>query len=221
MEEKKMKKKNLVTMLASLSLLAVVGVGSTLAYLSDATDVVTNTFTVGNVDITLDETDITKTDGTRTETGNAYTNIQCGDVLTKDPIVHVAEDSSECYIFVKVEGLDELLATEGLDVDGNTVKAFALDSNAFKDWVKVAEADGSAISQTTGKNGIYRYKETLGAEESTSAVFNSITFNSALTEYEDGEVPEISSIEITAYAIQSENLSVSDAFTSLTGYFEK
>lgn len=209
-------------MLASLSLLAVVGVGSTLAYLSDTTDVVTNTFTVGNVDITLDETDITKTDGTRTETGNAYTNIQCGDVLTKDPIVHVAENSSECYIFVKVEGLDAFLATEGLDVDGNTVKAFALDSNAFKDWVKVAEVDGSQVLQnSTKKDGIYRYKETLEAEESTSAVFNSITFSSALTEYEDGEVPEISSIEITAYAIQSENLTASDAFTSLTGYFEK
>lgn len=213
-------KKNVATMLASLSLVAVVGVGATLAYLSDATNVVTNTFTVGNVEITLDETDITKTDGTRTETGNAYTNIQPGDVLTKDPTVHVDADSSECYIFIKVEGLDDLLAETGKDGNGNEVKAFALDTNAFKDWIKVAEADGSTLSSTT-KDGIYRYKETLEASESTGALFNSITFNSAVTEYGEDGVLDISDVEITAYAIQSENIDENTAFTSLTGYFNK
>lgn len=42
-----MKKKSLVTMLAAVCLTGVVMVGATLAYFSDKTDVVTNTFTVG------------------------------------------------------------------------------------------------------------------------------------------------------------------------------
>ncbi len=42
-----MKKKKLLTMLTALVLVAVVGVGATLAYLSDKTLALTNTFTVG------------------------------------------------------------------------------------------------------------------------------------------------------------------------------
>ena len=54
-----MKKKSLLTMLLALTLVAVVGVGATLAYLSDSTGAMTNTFTVGSgIDITQDEEDI-------------------------------------------------------------------------------------------------------------------------------------------------------------------
>ena len=44
-----MKNKKLLTTLGAVALLGAIGVGSTLAYLTDTTGTVTNTFTVGNV----------------------------------------------------------------------------------------------------------------------------------------------------------------------------
>ena len=53
-----MNKKSLLMMMVTICLIAVVGVGATLAYLSDATNVMTNTFTVGSgIDVKQDESD--------------------------------------------------------------------------------------------------------------------------------------------------------------------
>ena len=51
-------------------LLVTVSVLGTMAYLTDK-DQVVNSFTVGSVAITLDELDVTKTDGSRTD-ANTY-----------------------------------------------------------------------------------------------------------------------------------------------------
>ena len=48
-------KKSLITMLVAIVLVAAVGVGATLAFLTDSTKEKVNTFTVGNVDIELTE----------------------------------------------------------------------------------------------------------------------------------------------------------------------
>lgn len=47
--------KKLITMLAALGLVGCVGVGSTLAYLTDTTKTVENVFTVGKVDVEIEE----------------------------------------------------------------------------------------------------------------------------------------------------------------------
>lgn len=76
-----------------LALVLVVGctVGGTLAYLMDTTASVTNTFTVGNIDIELAET-----------TGTQYKMVP-GNTITKDPKVTVKADSEASWVFVKVE----------------------------------------------------------------------------------------------------------------------
>lgn len=74
----------------------------TMAYLTSQAEVV-NTFTVGSVAITLDETDV---DGNaERDTANAY-KLLPGHTYTKDPIIHVAPTSEDCYLFVKV--VDEI-----------------------------------------------------------------------------------------------------------------
>ena len=50
-----MKKKNFLTILLSLALVAVIGVGATLAYLTDNTQTVNNKFTFDDIEITLKE----------------------------------------------------------------------------------------------------------------------------------------------------------------------
>lgn len=101
-------------MLALVCALALV-VGSvmgTMAYLTSTTDTVTNTFTVGNVVITLDETDVDVygvKDSENRVTENTYKLIPGGTYL-KDPTIHVEKGSEEAYLFVEV--VDAIAAIE-------------------------------------------------------------------------------------------------------------
>ena len=109
-----MKKKILVACLCvALAVLTIAG--TTLAYLTATTGPVKNTFTVGNIDITLTET---------------TTNFKMvpGCTIVKDPKVTVKAGSEACWLFVKVEkssNLDSFISytiadgwTALTDVDG-------------------------------------------------------------------------------------------------------
>ena len=67
-----------------------IAVGGTLAWLTDTTEEVKNTFTQSDVDITLAET-----------TGPSYKMVP-GDTIAKDPKATVLADSEACWLFVKV-----------------------------------------------------------------------------------------------------------------------
>lgn len=82
-------KKKLTTVLA-IVLVVALSVAGTYAYLTDKTDAVVNTFTVGNVNIDLTET-----------TGNSYKMVP-GTTIKKNPKVTVEADSEACWLFVKV-----------------------------------------------------------------------------------------------------------------------
>ena len=88
-----MKKK--LTMVVSLLLVMALSIGGTLAYLTDKTEAVTNTFTVGKVDISLTETGAT-------DNAKSY-HIVPGAVYAKDPTITVTADSEDCWLFVKIE----------------------------------------------------------------------------------------------------------------------
>lgn len=101
------KAKKILALLLCAALLVGATVAGTVAYLTDKEDVV-NTFTVGNIDIKLDEADV---DGNgRTEVGNAY-HLLPNQTYTKDPTVWVKEGSEEAYIrlIVKVANYDNML----------------------------------------------------------------------------------------------------------------
>lgn len=100
----KMKKFALIAVCAAL--LVCVTVGATVAWLTSKTDEVVNTFTVGDVKITLDEAEVT-TAGVPVEnaarvTANEY-HLLPGNQYVKDPTVHVDAKSESCIVFVKVE----------------------------------------------------------------------------------------------------------------------
>ena len=77
----------------TLAVMLVIGctVGGTLAWLTDKTDAVQNTFTTSDVDIKLEET-----------TGDSYKMVP-GNTISKDPKVTVLANSEKAYVFVKVE----------------------------------------------------------------------------------------------------------------------
>ena len=83
-----MKKKAFLSM-AAVILVLCCAVGGTLAWLTDKTDSVTNTFTVGDINITL------------AETTSDYKMVP-GNTIAKDPKVTVKAGSEACWLFVKV-----------------------------------------------------------------------------------------------------------------------
>lgn len=87
-------KKKILALCLVVALLATAIAGATLAYFNDETDAIKNTFTMGKVDIDLDEPHW-KPD----ENGK---NIMPGVVFPKDPTITVAEDSEDCYVFLDV-----------------------------------------------------------------------------------------------------------------------
>ena len=169
-------------------LLVAATVFTTVAYLT-STDAVTNTFTVGNVAITLDEAKVDLygdpiPDADRVDS-NTYKLIP-GHTYTKDPTVHVADGSEDCWLFVKIEN--------GLGTDG-----------------VLAMSDGWTAME--GAAGYYQYASTVAAGTDVP-VFTAFTFgvnadpNDYVTLNESGEVTDTAAIVVTAYAIQS------DGFTS-------
>lgn len=81
----------LVVAMLAVTLLIGCAIGGTVAWLTATTDSVVNTFTYGDINITLAET-----------TGRSYKIIP-GVNITKDPKVTVKKDSEACWLFVKVE----------------------------------------------------------------------------------------------------------------------
>lgn len=179
-----MKKAKLLTMLGAVALIGAIGVGSTLAYLSSTTDEVVNTFTVGEVKITLDETDIN--DSTKRTDKNTYVDMIPGSSYPKDPTVHVSADSEDCYVFVKITGLNDTLSVKQGDEE-------------FENWILVDPA-----------KKIYRYNSVVSKDDDDKEleVFENITL--ALDyepEYnEDGELLNIGTITVEACAVQAANL---------------
>ena len=86
-------KKKTVALLLSLVLVFGVVAGGTLAWLTQKTDPVVNTFTYGDINITLTED---KPEG-------KHAKIIPGVDIAKDPKVTVLANSEDCWLFVKVE----------------------------------------------------------------------------------------------------------------------
>ena len=193
----KTKKKILVALaLVGCAILLVAGsIAGTLAYLKDETGVVSNTFTTGNVAITLDETDVDLygvKDGEARVMANQYKLIP-GHTYVKDPTIHVTAGSEACYLFVKVE--NNLGALEVAAANGDTIA----EQMTTLGWKQIG-------------NGNYWYYNNGAAENAGTAidarteakdvkVFNNFTVAT------DAAIPADAStlaVNITAYAVQAD-----------------
>lgn len=83
--------KKLIIAVVALAVALCCAVGGTLAWLFDTTDTVTNTFTYGDINITLDESD------------DLDLQMVPGNTIVKDPEVSVEAGSEACWLFIKIE----------------------------------------------------------------------------------------------------------------------
>ena len=186
-----MKARKILVSLAALALVAAISIGGTLAYLT-STAKVENTFTVGNVNITLDEAKVNEygdpvADAPRV-LGNEYKLIP-GHTYTKDPTIHVGGLSENCYLFVKVEN--------GLGDAESTIATQMVNLG----WKPVDNQTG--VYAWYGKTGDdVNATRAIVAAGANVTVFNTFTFGSQA----DPALYGSAEIVVTAYAIQADGL---------------
>lgn len=176
------------TLVALLSLVLLLGcsLGGTLAWLSDSTDPVKNTFTVGDIEINL------------AETTTEY-KIVPGVDIAKDPKVTVEADSEACWLFVKVDEDNWPTFTES---DGTTTTR-KVNYTIAQGWAE--------LTGVPGVTGVYYRQVSASTEDQTFPVLagDTVTVSSTLTK---GEVQGIGTGEsaptltFTAYAVQQEGV---------------
>lgn len=182
---KRFSAKKAVLIISAIVLVISCTIGGTLAWLIESTDKVENTFTYGDINITLEES------------VENHFKIVPGVDITKDPVVTVEANSEACYLFVKIEEANWPPFTEA---NGTTRKvAYALADG----WTKLTGVDGV-------DNVYYRVVPANNAEDSAFSVLkdNKVTVSDSLTK---GEINSLTEDELeptltfTAYAIQEAN----------------
>lgn len=192
--------------------LVVATVFGTMAYLT-STDKVENTFTVGSVNIKLDEakanTDGSLVEGAARVKANSY-KLLPGHTYNKDPMVTVLSGSESSYIkmtvtFTKAAELDAIFAPNG---GANLTSIFnGYDST---NWI---DKGNTKDTQNNTRTYEFWYKEAVAAPTADvplDALFDSITVPGAITKEQLATI-EGMTITVNAYAIQADGFANAEA----------
>lgn len=185
-------KKKLIASILAVSMMATLAVGMTLAYFT-ATKTAPGTFTVGNVQIKLNQTH-------QEETSKVY----AGEVLAKNPAVENSGDNP-CFVRIKVDGLRVFVPSplpDGQSEDGWLIK--------YRTGTSTAGVDTLGTDWQKGADGYYYYTKVLEANRSdkdlsllteTPAIFDYIVMPRNLT---NGNGTHPYPITVTAEAVQAQ-----------------
>ena len=179
-----MTKKRFVAILLCVTLVALAAIGATFAYLTDS-KTVKNTFTVGDVKIKLDETNVNAPEGDRV-TSNTY-NVYPGAVVTKDPIVHnTGKNGAYVRAVVTIEdGMNWLgLYNENVWTAPQEAAFNAMINNTLGEgWelVDIASDMSGPNHPTSDFVATLKYTKVLEAGKDTTAMFSQIAFPTKLT----------------------------------------
>lgn len=215
----KTRTKALLIVLCAALLVAVTAL-TTIAWLTSTPDSVVNKFTFTNSDkvtITLDEAKVdaygnlvyVQGEGGEQKladrvTSNTY-KLLPGHEYVKDPTIHVATDSIECFLFVTV---DNAIA----DIEAATTIA---DQMAAKNWVKVdgytnVYALATTVKQDDGTTKTQLIKKSKGED---AVVFESFTIKGEETADTLAAYDE-KTVTVIAYAVQAEGFEGMDPKTA-------
>lgn len=190
-------KTKVLGMVTAAVLLVTATVFGTMAYLT-STDEVTNTFTVGSVNIELDEAKA-NADGTLVEDAdrvkaNSY-KLMPGHEYDKDPIVHFADKSEAAWLFVEVT--NEIAGIES-KAEGYTSIAGQITENG---WTALDDVEGV-------------YYRKVDANNSDNAVdykvFQNFAVDGSVTG-DDLKAYSEKTVKVIAYAIQADGFGTAEA----------
>ena len=208
-----MNKRRILGVALSLCVVAILAVGASLAFFTD-TKTATNTFTMGNVLIKLDETDVTNPEGDRVQ-NNEY-HVYPGAVVTKDPIVHnVGKNAAYIRATVNVENwmnacaayypeFEKRFGQEGYE---QSLMQLVDDKELGEGWSIVGVGAGTPFEMGNfSAKFILKYEGTLAAEADTTAMFTKIKVPAGIT---NGNT--LGTITVKAEAIQADGFDTWEA----------
>ncbi len=169
-------KKRMFIIILSTVLVAALAVGATLAYFSD-TKTATNTFTVGNVKITLTEPHWVSSGSV--DAPEAYP----GEPLAKDPIV-TNTGANPCVVRIKITWPTLPAGASAIQYRTDYVT-----DKLGNDWYK----DGD----------YYYYLKPLGLTEATDALFDQVVMP---TDLQNGDAATAYNIVVVAEAVQAQGI---------------
>ena len=207
-----MKKK--LAKIAALAMAAVslvlVTVLVTVAFLTSKSNVITNTFTGGQVQITMDETAVDLNTGAvlnSKSNGNAYRLVP-GKEYVKDPTVHVLVDSEESYVFVEISN-----EISGIEKGVKGLGTIA-EQMAALNWKKIAKSSNGDVY-------VYAKGEAYATPVAKSTQVQDLPVFKKFAVKEDAVVANYANAKVvlTAYAIQADTFTA-DA-TGIAAAWEK
>lgn len=217
-----MTKKNILTAAVSLSLVACLSIGATLAYFTDQTQTAKNVFKTGNVNISLiDHCD--RPDGASwgaieriPNAGVTYFDVTPGDVLDKHVSLTVDEASGDCYVAVKVEVNNENEEENGpaLNEMVGMVHQAVVENEADPEnpnWMMVEDMDENDNLESL----VFIYKNPVSDLEKGKelVLFEEIKIPA---EWNNAYANAEFDISVTGYAAQASNLTVEDFAAMIT-----
>lgn len=214
--------KRIMVLALALVLLLGCGIGGTIAWLTANSGTVTNTFTVGDINITLQEypfkveNGVTSTSeldksATPVQTINTY-KVVPGGSQPKEPFVTVVANSENCYVYVCVDN--------NLTIDQKVVVTYDINTT---DWVQVAtKTDDTTGAVTT----LYRYKDivTMSDADQDKTVFTKVEYDDGIQKDVDSNNLKIGQLKdktivLNAFAHQSDNTNQTTADTAAKAHF--
>ena len=181
------KNKKMVKGIALAAMLAALAAGGTAAYLTDF-ETATNSFTVGKVDIELDEPNWKPDDNTK---------IVPTQVIKKDPFIK-NRGINEAFVYLEVSVPVRNVITAAQDGTRNALAKTELFSyTKNKEWTQLER-------KAIGQNMVYTYayNHILKPGEKTTTLFNTVTFANIIEGQLDTQQLDM---PVRAYAIQSTN----------------
>ena len=226
MKETKRVSTKLLVLLMALVLLIGCAAGGTIAWLMAKTAPVVNTFTVGDVDITLKEHVLDVSTGqwatpeALTDVGNQDIQVLPGREIQKDPTLTVLEGSEECYVRVFIK----IFWSPTADSEFSQFEYYGwIDFNA--DWSLNRIFDGTTMhrGQYVGFD-IYELRYIPGTvdaseEDQVIPVIYKMTFP---TDLEKDQIDALNDcgLELIAQAVQAEGFASADEAFKAAGYPE-
>lgn len=214
-----------------VAMLAIVLVSGTMAYFTD-THAQTNTFTMGKVDIDLDEP-------AYTPDTNGKLKVFPGQSYEKDPTITVAENSEDCYLVatVTIDQLDQLKALYADDTTGvkqpwglSLAGKAGMVSGGIADYEAVGAVENGVSGTLLGDEVFLTYEEDATAKTITytfyfknpqkagdiQVLFTHVNIPSII---ENDDITGDLNITVNAYAIQA--VGFSDVYAAYDAYLDQ
>ena len=178
-----MKKKIFIIVVSILSICSFL-IGTSVAWLSSKTDEVVNTFTYGDINIKIEETDTGDNDNN--EFTNSYKMLP-GNKITKDPKITVLANSEDSYLFIEIK-----------------------ESENFKNFMKYELVEGWTLVE--GTENVYvrevtksdKDQEFFVLKDNTVTVLESVT-KAMLNDLDKDGQTNYPTLSFTAYAVQRDS----------------